>query len=144
VADFGYGSDVWTGESMVTGRFSRGATHVMLSMYRRLITPKGTLRPLDEDSNEDESDYGFDVAQYCGAVGPELAVLTAPMRMQAELKKDDRQADVAVTASYAYKSDGTADIFFVVSVVLKGSNERFTFTVKIANLTASLLLGGAS
>jgi hypothetical protein len=144
MAEVGYGSDVWAGDSIITGRFSRGPMHVVLAFYRRLITPQGTLRPLDEESNEDELDYGFDLAQYCGAVSPEIAVLTAPLRIQAELRKDDRALDVVASGRYAYKSDGTADLFFEVAGVLHGAGERFGFTVKVADLTASLLLGGAS
>jgi hypothetical protein len=127
---------------MVTGRFSRGVTHVALALYRRLITPKTTLRPLDEDSNEDELDYGYDLAQFCGAVSPEIAVLIAPMQIQAELRKDDRVLDVVALGRYVYNNDGTADLFFDVSVVLQNAGDRFTFTVKIADLTPSLLLGG--
>ena len=144
MADLGYGSDTWCGDSLVTGRFSRGVVHVVLALYRILITEQGTLRPLEEDSNEDELDYGFDVARFCGAVGPEMSVLTGPGQIQAALKKDDRVLDVVARGSYSYNSDGTADIFFDVSGVLRNAGEPFAFTVKIANLTPSLLLGGTS
>lgn len=143
MADLGYGTDTWAGDSLVTGRFSRGPTHVVLAMYRRLITPKGTLRPLEEESNEDELDYGFDVAQFCGASEPERVVLTAPGQIQAELRKDDRVQDVACVARIEYRTDGTAVLFFDVSVVLINGGGRFSFTVKVADLTASLLLGGS-
>lgn len=144
MADIGYGSDVWCGDSLVTGRFSRGVQHVALALYRRLITSKSTLRPLDEESNEDELDYGFDLAQFVGGVSPEIAVLIAPAQIQAELRKDDRVVDVVATGRYAYNTDGTADLIFDVSVTLHAGGERFDFTVKIADLTPSLLLGGAS
>lgn len=144
MADVGYGSDVWCGDSLVTGRFSRGVQHVMLALYRRLITPKTTLRPLDEESNEDELDYGFDLAKFVGAVAPEIAVLIAPAQIQAELRKDDRVLDVVARGRYTYNTDGTAVLFFDIDVVLHGAGERFAFTVKVADLTTSLLLGGAS
>ena len=144
MADLGYGSDTWCGDSMVTGRFSRGPNHVMLALYRRLITTKGTLRPLDEDSNEDELDYGFDLAKFVGAVAPEVAVLIAPPQIQAELRKDDRVLDVVARGRYEYNRDGTAVLFFDVTVVLHANSERFDFTVKIENLTSSLLVGGAA
>lgn len=141
----GYGADTWCGDSLVTGRLARGVMNVALALYRRLITPRGTLRPLDETSNEDELNYGFDLAQYCGAVGPELAVLIAPGQIQAELLKDDRVLDVrAVALPIVYAADGTAALFFAVSVVLQDAGERFDFTVKVEDLTASLLLGGAT
>ena len=140
----GYGVDTWCGDSLVTGRFSRGVQNVVLALYRRLITPRGTLRPLDEDSNEDELNYGFDLAQYCGAVGPELAVLVAPGQIAAELQKDDRVLTVSAVGRYAYAPDGTATLYFDVSGTLHDANENFDFTVKIADLTATLLLGGAT
>jgi hypothetical protein len=108
-----------------------------------LITPKGTLRPLDEESNEDELDYGFDLATFVGAVQPEIAVLIAPAQIQAELRKDDRVLDVFARGSYTMRSDGTAVLLFEVSVTLHSSNERFDFTVKIENFVPSLVLGGA-
>ncbi len=141
---FGFGSDTWCADSLVTGRFSRGVQNVVLALYRRLITPRGTLRPLDEDSNEDELNYGFDLAQYCGAVGPELAVLTAPGQIAAELQKDDRVLTVSAVGRYVYAPNGTATLYFDVSGTLHDANENFDFTVKIADLTASLLTGGAT
>ncbi len=144
MADVGDGTDTWCADSLVTGRFSRGVNHVALALYRRLITPKGTLRPLDEDSNEDELDYGFDLSNYCGSVSPEVAILTAPLQIQAELRKDDRVLDVLAKGRYAYKSDGTADLFFDVLVTLHREGERFDFTVKISDFVASLVNGGAA
>lgn len=139
----GYGSDTWCGDSLVTGRMSRGVVHVILALYRRLITPRGTLRPLKEESNEEELAYGFDLAQYVGAVGPELAVLIAPPQICAELQKDDRVIACNAAGRYSYNSDGTATLFFDVSGTLQNPNSDFSFTVKIADLAASLLLGGA-
>ena len=143
MADLGYGSDTWCADSIVTGRFARGTTNVVLALYRRLITPKGTLRPLDEESNEDELDYGFDLATFVGMVQPEIAILIAPAQIQAELLKDDRVLDVVARGSYTLNSDGTAVLLFEVSVTLHSSNDRFDFTVKIENFVASLVLGGA-
>lgn len=143
MADLGYGADTWCGDSLVTGRFSRGVQNVVLAWYRRLITPKGTLRPLDEESNEDELDYGFDLAKFVGSVAPEIAVLIAPAQIQAELRKDDRVLDVVAVGSYAYRGDGTAVLLFDITVTLHSSGERFDFTVKIEDFKASLVLGGA-
>lgn len=140
----GYGADTWCGDSMVTGRLSRGVTHVVLALYRRLITPRGTLRPVNENSNEEELSYGFDLAQFVGAVGPELAVLIAPPQICAELQKDDRVLAVDCVGRYAYNPDGTAILYFDVTGVLLEANEDFAFTVKIDNVTTSLLLGGTS
>jgi hypothetical protein len=136
----GYGSDTWCGDSLVTGRMSRGVKHVVLALYRRLITPRGTLRPLNEDSNEDELNYGFDVAQFVGAVAPEVAVLIAPSQIAAEVEKDDRVLAAYSGGRYAYETDGTAVLYFDVTGALKAANESFTFTVQIKDLETSLLL----
>lgn len=138
----GYGSDTWCGDSLVTGRFSRGRMHVILALYRRLKTPKGTLRPLNEDSNEDELDYGFDVAQFVGACDPEVAVLIAPPQIAAECEKDDRVLSATVTGRYQYTKAKLAILYFDIIVTLKDENESFVFTVKIDDLETSLLLGG--
>lgn len=139
----GYGQDVWCGDSMVTGRLSRGVTNVVLALYRRLITQAGTLRPIDEDSDEDELDYGLDLAGECGEVGPERAVKLMPARIRAELMKDDRVLDVLVIAQpIVYASDGTAVIAFDVSGVLHEEGEQFKFTVSVQDATVELILGG--
>lgn len=127
---------------MITGRLARGIVNVVLALYRRLTTPRGTLRPLDEDSNEDELTYGFDLAQYCGAVGPELAVLIAPGQIAAELQKDDRVVSVFARGRYTYNPDGTAVIYFDVSGTLHNAGDSFGFTVKITDFTSSLVLNG--
>lgn len=141
----GYGQDTWCGDSIVTGRFARGPTNALLGLYRRLITERGTLRGIDdENSNEDELDYGLDLAELIGDSDPEEAVLLMPGRISAELKKDERVASVFVVAQApAYNPDGTANLFFDVSGVLR-DGEDFRFTVKVADATVSLLLGGSS
>lgn len=145
----GYGIDIWCGDSLVTGRYSRGKMNVILALYRRLRTPRGTLRGIDDGTgliaaNEDELAYGFDLAELVGAVGPETAVQIAPGRIQAELLKDDRVIDVLVVAQQpVYTPDGMAALFFDVSGVLQEEGDDFQFTVKVENLETSLILGGA-
>lgn len=143
----GYGVDIWCGDSLVTGRYARGKMNAVLAMYRRLITPRGTLRGIGGDevaANEDELAYGLDLSALCGEVGPETAVLIVPGQIKAELLKDDRVADVFVSATYYYNDDGTAVVLFAVSGLLQNDGDDFQFTVKVEGVTTSLLLGGAA
>jgi hypothetical protein len=140
----GYGQDTWCADSIVTGRYARGKMNVILAFYRRLITPRGKLRGLGNNTNEDELAYGFDLAELCGEVGPETAVKIAPGRIQSELLKDDRAADVFVTAlPPVYAPNGGASLFFEVGGILQDDGEDFQFTVKVEGVKTSLLLGGA-
>lgn len=142
----GYGIDIWCADSLVTGRYARGKMNVVLALYRRLITPRGTLRGVgDESSNEDELSYGLDLSELIGEMDPEDAVKIVPGRIRAELLKDDRVADVLVVAyDPVYASDGTATLRFDVSGSLINEGDSFEFSVKIENLEVSLLLGGSS
>lgn len=118
---------------------------MLLAFYRRMITPRGTLRGIGAEKNEDELAYGFDLAELCGEVGPEVAVKIAPGRIQSELLKDDRAADVYVTAlPPVYAPDGMASLFFEVGGILQDDGDDFQFTVKVEGVTTSLLLGGGA
>jgi hypothetical protein len=141
----GYGADTWCGDSLVTGRLARGVNNVVLSQYRRLITEPGTLRPVDETSDEDELSFGIDLSAECGEMHPEAAVKILPARIRAELMKDDRVLDVLVTAQpVAYDSDGTATISFDVFGVLRDEGDNYKFTVSVTSGAdiAKLILGG--
>lgn len=140
----GYGQDTWCGDSLVTGRLARGVTNVVLSYYRRLTTARGTLRGLDdENKNEDELTFGFDLAELCGETDPETAVKIVPPQIRAELMKDDRSLDVNVIAHPpAYDSEGLATLVFDVEGILVDAGENFRFTVTVEGATVSLLIGG--
>ena len=55
------------------------------ALYRRLITPRGTLR-----GSEAAAAYGFDVSGYVGAVGYPAARQAFSALVTGELLKDDR------------------------------------------------------
>jgi hypothetical protein len=134
----GYGSDIWCGDRLITGRLSRRSQTVALALYRRLITPRGMLRGGDE-----EGAYGFDLSAYIGGVGVPAALEALPGLVRGELLKDDRVADVAVTATIAHGADGLIDITLDISVVLAEEDEEFEFSV-VADDTSTTLLGGVA
>lgn len=133
-----YGVEVWCTDSRVCGRYARGRVLVAQALYRRLITPRGTLRGGDE-----ERAYGLDVAGYVGAVGIRTAVAALPGLVRGELLKDDRVADVQVTATAEERTDGTAAVTLEMSVLLLDEDESFTLTLSASALTLDVI-GGAS
>jgi hypothetical protein len=86
-----------------------------------------------------ESTYGFDVAGYVGAVGYDTAVAALPGQVRAELLKDDRVADVAVSAARVTDAAGSSAITISAHVVLVDSGESFDLTVSATDVTLTLL-----
>lgn len=134
----GYGADTWCLDTLSPGRYASGAGLVAQALYRRLITPRGTLRGGDE-----EGAYGLDVSGYCGAVGYDTAVNALPGLVQAELLKDDRVSDVSVSASIAASGNGAGglDIQLEISVLLADESGDFVLTLAINDVRVSVLGG---
>ncbi len=130
----GYGADTWCGDRLVTGRMSRGVNVVILALYRRLITPRGTLR-----GGPEESAYGLDLAEYIGAVGYVTALAALPGLVRGELMKDDRVADIAVRTTISQSPAGLIAISLDVSGVLVDSEEDFAFTVSASEVSVELI-----
>lgn len=133
----GFGTDTWCLNSLSTGRLAKGSALVAQAAFRRLTTPRGTLRGGDE-----EDAYGFDVAGLVGDVGYDTAVAQIPGRVRAELLKDDRLTDVQVTATII-NDRGKQTITIVVVGVLADETEDFTLTLSVDEVTVDLI-GGVS
>jgi hypothetical protein len=133
----GYGTDTWCGGGLLTGRTARGVMSVALALYRRLITPRGTLRGVaDED---DELNYGFDMASYVGKVGYEVSINALPGLVRGELMKDDRVLDVVATVTPVDNGDGTIDLLVEVDVVLQDEGDEFAMTMSVDDAGTELL-----
>ena len=131
----GFGADIWCYDGLKTGRYARGKALVAQALYRRLITPRGTLR-----GGPEEDAYGFDVAGYLGSVGTDTAVAALPVLIGAELRKDDRVANVSVAAPVVTTStDGTAALRLEVSVETIDDGEDFVLTVGISAVSVEML-----
>ncbi len=68
-----FGREISCTDSLKTGRFSTGARLVAEAAYRRLTTPRGTLR-----GGEEEANYGIDLTEMCGATNVKLLQASLP------------------------------------------------------------------
>lgn len=88
------GLDTSCTDSLRAGRLVRTfRTLVAEACYRRLITPRGTLR-----GGEQEANYGLDLAGLVGSVVPSggaALIASLPGQIKLELVKDERVNDVA-------------------------------------------------
>jgi hypothetical protein len=132
----GYGLDTWCLDTLQPGRYARGPTLVAQALYRRLITPRGTLRGGDE-----ESAYGFDVSAYCGSVGYDTALAALPGLVRGELLKDDRVSEVTVTATMSESGTGELAIELSIDVVLADESQDFTLTLGVSSAAVAILGG---
>jgi len=107
-------------------------------MYRRLITPRGTLR-----GGPDEENYGIDLAGFIGAVGYPTALAALPGIIRGELMKDERVADVVATVIAVRERDATIGLTIRISGTLQGEGESFELSVA-ASETSVELLGGVA
>lgn len=132
----GYGVELWCGDEIVSGRYSRGWRTVALALYRHLITSRGMLR-----GGDDEQNYGLDLAGYVGAVGYPTAINALPNLIAGELEKDDRvlAGSVVVTATTTTGANGLIDIVLSIHVRLVDEGESFTLTVSVDEVSAELL-----
>lgn len=129
-----YGTEVWCTSGLQTGRLARGKTALAQALYRRLITPRGSLR-----GGDDEENYGIDLSEYVGQVGYETSLLALPSVVRGELSKDDRVADVVAVVTTSTNSNGTIDITMAISVTPYDESESFTFNISVSETSVELL-----
>lgn len=127
----GYGVDMWLTNKMVSGRLVRGTLVVAQALYRRLITPRGTLAY--------DLTYGLDVSGYIGATDPDRVRRTLPGMIRNELLQDDRVSSVDVTVTSFTASNGLASLTVDIAATLSASGESFVLTVEASALTTSLV-----
>lgn len=129
-----YGVDSYCYDRLVTGRLVSGPELVAQAIFRRLTTPRGTLR-----GGEDEAVYGLDVQDFIGTVGTDDAIAALPDAIATEVKKDDRVdlVDVEVTADRG--TDGLVALLIDVTYSLHDSTDSFTLSVRASDLDVSLL-----
>lgn len=132
----GYGLDTWCLDRLQPGRYARGATLVAQALYRRLITPRGTLR-----GGDDESAYGFDVSGYVGAVGYKAALQALPGLVRGELLKDDRVSEVIVTPKFTNTTNALIGILLDIQVTLADESETFPLTLAVSEVSTTIVGG---
>ncbi len=133
----GYGIEAWCADGYVSGRFTTGARTVALALYRRLITPRGSLGGVQDE--DDELNYGLDISGYIGAVGNGTALNALPGLVVGELSKDDRVRSVVCDIEETHGEDGRIDLLLTISVTLQDEQASFTFTVSVDEVSAELL-----
>ena len=76
---------------------------------------------------------------YVGATSPDFAAESLPVQVRAELLKDDRVSDVAVTAFVSTTPGGLTTVVLNVTAVLADESGDFAFTVAVTDVTTTLL-----
>ena len=135
----GYGKDTWCLGSLASGRFATGPIAVGQAAFRRLTTPRGTLRSVLP--NAPELTYGFDLSRYIGAIDTDLAVATIPGRVRSELLKDDRIRDVECSVSVERRSDGTSYLLVAITAQLSNAGDSFSLTLSVDEASTELVGG---
>lgn len=126
-----FGKDTSCTDSLRTGRFSTGPRLVAEACYRRLITPRGSLR-----GGEDEANYGFDLSEKIGTVVNASTEAALPGQIQSELLKDERLS--SVTVNVVSTKTGPA-VAWVVTIEGQTSAGPFTLKLSVSEVTVSIL-----
>ncbi len=134
----GFGVETFCLDKLQSGRLVRGKAVVVQAMYRRLITPRGTLR-----GGPDEENYGIDLAGFIGAVGYPTALAALPGIIRGELMKDERVADVVASVIAVRDRDATIGLTIRIAGTLQGEGESFELTVAASDTSVELLGGVA-
>lgn len=127
-----FGKEVSCTTSLRTGRYVTGARLVAEALYRRLTTPRGTLRGAEEESN-----YGLDLAALVGTVRTNSDIASLPGQIEAEIRKDDRVE--TVTVSVLETSTSAALRTFSISFAVETGAGPFTLVLGASAVTIELL-----
>lgn len=127
----GYGAEVSLTDKLVTGRLISGKAVALEALYRRLITPRGSLSY--------DLTYGFDVSGLVGSVGFERAAVVIGGMVVNELSKDDRVVNVRCLPTLTVQDNGDAILILDVEATLAEEGEDFAFTAGVTETTTELL-----
>lgn len=127
----GYGSDVSLTTKLVTGRLLTGKAVVIEALFRRLITPRGSLYY--------DLTFGFDASGLVGAVGYRRSAAVLGGMVENELAKDDRVINVRCEATLSTLDDGTLQLLLDVDATLVDTGEDLSFTASVTDVSTELL-----
>lgn len=127
-----FGRDTSCTTSLRTGRFVTGARLVAEADFRRLTTPRGTLR-----GSEEESNYGFDLMGFIGTTTGKTTAASLPGKIRSELAKDERHLSINVQVLEATDSAGLTS--FDITIDAKTAAGPFTLTLRASAVTVELL-----
>ena len=134
MGDVGYGVDIYAWDRLRTGRLVRGPELVAQAIYRRLTTPRGTLR-----DGEAGSVYGLDIQDFIGQVGTANAIAAIPALIRAEVLKDDRITNATVTATSTTDRAGLVAVRIQIEAELVNEGDRFELTLGVSSVSVALL-----
>lgn len=130
----GFGTEIYCTDRLRTGKYVSGRVALAQAIFRRLTTPRGTLRGGDE-----EQTYGIDLAGFVGRTATKIAVAALPGIVRAELLKDDRIADVLVTINPQTAANGLVTLYIDIDVVTADENEDFSLTIAASGTSVDLI-----
>lgn len=135
----GYGVDTWCDSGLRTARYARGSRALAQALFRRLTTPRGSLR----GSPEAEA-YGLDISQFIGHASSPIVLASIPSQVRAELAKDDRVLATDVTVyDVATGADGLVAITLEIQVTPADETDAFNMTVVVDRASGAILQGVA-
>jgi hypothetical protein len=126
-----FGRDLSCTDKLRTGRFATKARLVGEAAYRRLTTPRGSLR-----GGEEEQNYGLDLLELIGSASTKTDAASLPSRIRSELEKDERIETVEATVTRVQNGPATE---FEIVIVATTSLGPFTLTLAVDDVTVSLL-----
>lgn len=126
-----FGRDISCTTGMRTGRFAVGNRLVAEACYRRLTTPRGSLR-----GGEAEKNYGLDLTELIGSVSTAFEAAALPGRIAAELKKDERVRTVQTTVTPTQNGPG---VEFDIAIEVTTALGPFTLKLSVDEVSVDLL-----
>lgn len=126
-----FGKDVSCTDSLRAGRYVSGVRLVAESYYRRLTTPRGTLR-----GGEDEAHFGLDLTEYIGRTNAKADRAALPGLIANELGKDERTLSVDVDI---VETIAGGLVTWQVTIRAETTVGPFTLQIGVSSVSASLL-----
>lgn len=126
-----FGVDIGCTTELRPGTRVRGARLVAEACYRRLTTPRGTLR-----GGEAEANYGFDLMGLVGTVRTKADQAAIPGRVRSELEKDDRIDALEIACDIS--TDGPA-VSFEITIDAETGAGPFHLVIGVSEVTVELL-----
>lgn len=127
----GFGRDVSCTDVLRPGQRVTGTRIVAEAIYRRLTTPRGTLR-----GGEEEADYGLDLLDMVGAVVTQSGAAALGGRIRNELLKDERLESVDATVVLILSGPSTR---LDIQIEVETRDGPFALTLAVTDVSVDIL-----
>ncbi len=131
--DTNFGKDMSCTTGLRTSRYVRGVSLVGESYFRRLSTPRGTLR-----GGEAEQNFGLDLTTKIGTTASPAALAALPGEIASELMKDERSLSIDADIVESRTTDGVGKKW-VVTVRAQTTEGPFSLQVGVSDVSAEFL-----